>query len=111
MLMFHGTRATNVLGILSQGLKIALLEAPTSGYMFGKGIFFKTLFPFLFDLVIYANLLINQLIFFTHTHSQTPTHSHSIYTLYFFIVFFHFLFFIFLFLKFLAGVTLKAARI
>jgi len=39
MLMFHGTRATNVLGILSQGLKIAPPEAPASGYMFGKGIY------------------------------------------------------------------------
>ena len=39
MLLFHGTQATNVLGILSQGLKIAPPEAPATGYMFGKGEF------------------------------------------------------------------------
>lgn len=39
MLLFHGTRLTNVLGILSQGLKIAPPEAPATGYMFGKGIY------------------------------------------------------------------------
>ncbi len=35
-LLFHGTRITNMAGILSQGLKIAPPEAPASGYMFGK---------------------------------------------------------------------------
>jgi hypothetical protein len=34
----------NFLGILGQGLRIAPPEAPTSGYMFGKGIYFADLF-------------------------------------------------------------------
>merc|ERR1712164_1531 len=39
-LLWHGTRITNVCGILKQGLRIAPPEAPVSGYMFGKGIYF-----------------------------------------------------------------------
>jgi len=39
-LLWHGTRITNMLGILSQGLRIAPPEAPKTGYMFGKGIYF-----------------------------------------------------------------------
>ncbi|ODA76069.1 hypothetical protein RJ55_08352 [Drechmeria coniospora] len=38
-LLWHGSRATNFGGILSQGLRIAPKEAPVSGYMFGKGIY------------------------------------------------------------------------
>ncbi|KAF9776433.1 hypothetical protein IL306_005387, partial [Fusarium sp. DS 682] len=38
-LLWHGSRATNYGGILSQGLRIAPPEAPVSGYMFGKGIY------------------------------------------------------------------------
>lgn len=34
-LLWHGSRATNFGGILSQGLRIAPPEAPVSGYMFG----------------------------------------------------------------------------
>ncbi|KAF9072659.1 PARP-domain-containing protein, partial [Rhodocollybia butyracea] len=40
MLLWHGSRATNFAGILSQGLRIAPPEAPVSGYMFGKGVYF-----------------------------------------------------------------------
>ena len=36
-LLWHGSRATNYGGILTQGLRIAPPEAPVSGYMFGKG--------------------------------------------------------------------------
>lgn len=36
-LLWHGSRITNFVGILSQGLKIAPPEAPATGYMFGKG--------------------------------------------------------------------------
>jgi len=36
-LLWHGSRATNYSGILTQGLRIAPPEAPVSGYMFGKG--------------------------------------------------------------------------
>ncbi|KAM9676510.1 LOW QUALITY PROTEIN: poly [ADP-ribose] polymerase 1-like [Dama dama] len=37
-LLWHGSRTTNFAGILSQGLRSP--EAPVTGYMFGKGIYF-----------------------------------------------------------------------
>lgn len=40
MLLWHGSRITNYVGILSQGLRIAPPEAPVSGYNFGKGLYF-----------------------------------------------------------------------
>ena len=40
MLLWHGSRLTNYVGILSQGLRIAPPEAPVTGYMFGKGVYF-----------------------------------------------------------------------
>ncbi len=40
VLLWHGSRLTNFVGILSQGLRIAPPEAPASGYMFGKGVYF-----------------------------------------------------------------------
>lgn len=40
MLLWHGSRLTNWAGILSQGLRIAPPEAPSTGYMFGKGVYF-----------------------------------------------------------------------
>lgn len=43
-LLYHGTRMTNMLGILGQGLRIAPPEAPVTGYMFGKGIYLADLF-------------------------------------------------------------------
>lgn len=39
-LLWHGSRMTNWMGILGRGLKIAPPEAPCSGYMFGKGVYF-----------------------------------------------------------------------
>lgn len=39
-LLWHGSRFTNFGGILSQGLRIAPPEAPASGYLLGKGIYF-----------------------------------------------------------------------
>jgi hypothetical protein len=39
-LLWHGSRVTNYAGILSQGLRIAPPEAPSTGYMFGKGVYF-----------------------------------------------------------------------
>ncbi|XP_074508142.1 poly [ADP-ribose] polymerase 2 [Sebastes fasciatus] len=39
-LLWHGSRMTNWVGILSQGLRVAPPEAPITGYMFGKGIYF-----------------------------------------------------------------------
>ena len=39
-LLFHGSRMSNWAGILSQGLRIAPPEAPVTGYMFGKGVYF-----------------------------------------------------------------------
>ena len=38
--LFHGTKNCNMVGILSRGLLIAPKNAPTTGYMFGKGIYF-----------------------------------------------------------------------
>eukprot|EP00756_Hemistasia_phaeocysticola_P031294 Hpha_TRINITY_DN16343_c0_g3::TRINITY_DN16343_c0_g3_i1::g.58996::m.58996/K10798/PARP; poly [ADP-ribose] polymerase len=40
MLLWHGSRAANWAGILSKGLRIAPPEAPVTGYMFGKGVYF-----------------------------------------------------------------------
>lgn len=39
-LLYHGSRTLNYVGILSEGLRIAPPDAPVSGYMFGKGIYF-----------------------------------------------------------------------
>lgn len=39
-LLWHGSRLTNFVGIPSQGLRIAPPEAPVTGYMFGKGVYF-----------------------------------------------------------------------
>ena len=39
MLLWHGSRVSNFVGILSQGMRIAPPEAPASGYLFGKGIY------------------------------------------------------------------------
>ncbi|KAL2323662.1 hypothetical protein Fmac_028041 [Flemingia macrophylla] len=44
MLLWHGSRLTNWTGILSQGLRIAPSEAPVTGYMFGKGVYFADMF-------------------------------------------------------------------
>eukprot|EP00644_Phytophthora_capsici_P009388 jgi/Phyca11/107102/e_gw1.13.901.1 len=37
-LLWHGSRLSNVIGILSKGLRVAPPEAPNNGYMFGKGV-------------------------------------------------------------------------
>jgi len=39
-LLWFGARLNNYAGILSQGLKLLPAEAPDSGYMFGKGVYF-----------------------------------------------------------------------
>jgi len=39
-LLWHGSRLSNYVGILSEGLRVAPPEAPSSGYMFGKGLYF-----------------------------------------------------------------------
>ena len=39
-LLWHGSALSNYVGILSQGLRIAPPEAPVSGYMFDKGVYF-----------------------------------------------------------------------
>ena len=38
--LFHGTQTANLVGILSRGLLIAPRNAPSTGAMFGKGIYF-----------------------------------------------------------------------
>ncbi|XP_029470799.1 poly [ADP-ribose] polymerase 2 [Rhinatrema bivittatum] len=40
LLLWHGSRLSNWVGILSKGLRVAPPEAPVTGYMFGKGIYF-----------------------------------------------------------------------
>jgi len=42
-LLWHGSRFSNFVGILSQGMRIAPPEAPSTGYMFGKGVYFADL--------------------------------------------------------------------
>lgn len=39
-MLWHGSRLTNFASILSKGLRIAPKEAPSTGQMFGKGIYF-----------------------------------------------------------------------
>jgi poly [ADP-ribose] polymerase len=39
-LLWHGSRLSNWIGILKEGLRIAPPSAPTTGYMFGKGVYF-----------------------------------------------------------------------
>eukprot|EP01112_Ceratiomyxa_fruticulosa_P004485 TRINITY_DN15024_c0_g1_i1.p1 TRINITY_DN15024_c0_g1~~TRINITY_DN15024_c0_g1_i1.p1 ORF type:complete len:453 (-),score=101.32 TRINITY_DN15024_c0_g1_i1:58-1359(-) len=41
LLLWHGSRVSNFLGILSLGLRIAPPEAPKTGWNFGKGIYFS----------------------------------------------------------------------
>ena len=43
-LLFHGSKTFNYMGILGQGLRIAPPEAPVTGYMFGKGVYFADVF-------------------------------------------------------------------
>ena len=43
-LLFHGTKIFNLIGIFSNGLKIAPPEAPMTGYMFGKGIYLSNMY-------------------------------------------------------------------
>ena len=42
--LWHGSRLTNYVGIISQGLRIAPPEAPVTGYMFGKGVYFADMY-------------------------------------------------------------------
>jgi Poly(ADP-ribose) polymerase catalytic domain len=44
MLLFHGSQIFNFLGILQQGMRIAPPEAPPTGYMFGKGVYFADMY-------------------------------------------------------------------
>jgi len=43
-LLFHGSKLQNFISILYQGLKIAPPEAPTTGWAYGKGIYFADTF-------------------------------------------------------------------
>lgn len=45
LLLWHGSRTSNFAGILKQGLRIAPREAPVTGYMFGKGVYFADVRP------------------------------------------------------------------
>ncbi|KAJ1554053.1 hypothetical protein HK405_006143, partial [Cladochytrium tenue] len=44
LLLWHGSRVSNMAGILSRGLQIAPPEAPQTGLMFGKGVYFADTF-------------------------------------------------------------------
>ncbi|XP_071963816.1 poly [ADP-ribose] polymerase tankyrase-like [Antedon mediterranea] len=44
MLLWHGTQSANLISILKKGLLVAPPEAPSTGYMFGKGIYFADTF-------------------------------------------------------------------
>ena len=43
-LLFHGSKTSNFIGILSQGLRIAPPNAAITGWAFGKGIYFADMF-------------------------------------------------------------------
>jgi poly [ADP-ribose] polymerase len=43
-LLFHGTKIFNLIGIFSNGLKIAPPEAPMTGYLYGKGIYLADMY-------------------------------------------------------------------
>ena len=42
-MLWHGSRFSNFVGILSQGMRIAPPEAPCHGFLFGKGVYFADL--------------------------------------------------------------------
>ena len=42
-LLLHGSRFSNFAGILKNGMRIAPPEAPKTGYLFGKGVYFADL--------------------------------------------------------------------
>jgi len=42
--LWHGSRTSNFIGILTEGLRIAPPSAPVSGYAFGKGVYFADMF-------------------------------------------------------------------
>ena len=39
-LLWHGSRFSNFVGILTNGMRIAPKEAPSTGYNFGKGVYY-----------------------------------------------------------------------
>lgn len=45
-LLWHGSRLTNFVDLLSNSLKIAPPEAPVTGYMFAKGVYFADIVKF-----------------------------------------------------------------
>ena len=58
-LLWHGSRTSNYAGILSTGLRIAPPEAPVTGYMFGKGLYFAD--------------MVSKSANYTHASKQNPT--------------------------------------
>jgi len=58
-LLWHGSRVSNYAGILSTGLRIAPPEAPVTGYMFGKGLYFAD--------------MVSKSANYTHASKQNPT--------------------------------------
>lgn len=73
MLLVHGSRLTNFVGILSKGLKIAPPDVPASGYLFGKGLFFIIhFFHFFFFLIIELLMLFVRIVFRRHVREKRP---------------------------------------
>lgn len=49
LLLMHGSRMSNFASLLSQGLQVPPPESPTTGFMFGKGIYFTDTFSRAFN--------------------------------------------------------------
>jgi poly [ADP-ribose] polymerase len=88
-LLWHGSRITNFVGILSQGLRIAPPEAPSSGYLFGKGVYFADMasksLPYCYPsnrtaLILLCEVALgcpNELLTTDHNASNLPSGKHS----------------------------------
>ena len=71
-LLWHGSRLSNWVGILSQGLRIAPPEAPHSGYKFGKGVYHANMASmsaevkiiFIFSFILFNNVFVFKSIVF-----------------------------------------------
>ena len=61
-LFFHGTKVENVIGILSQGLKIAPVQAINTGKSYGNGIYLSDVFSCSLGYCYHRNVMINNII-------------------------------------------------
>lgn len=84
MLLWHGSRLSNWVGILNQGLRLAPPEAPVTGYMFGKGIYFADMSSKSAN-YCFANqkndqglLMLSEVVFFVSKHQKICSHFQNI---------------------------------